>query len=103
MTNEIFEKLTPYRENLYTSTYGDYVRLMSIKDKEILGQIYKEHFNKDSKMLNGCTRCLLSNLKELGKDYFQKEEELNKKDKKDIEDGNAGKTKQNRKTKPKSN
>ena len=72
-TKEIYERLTKYRNSLYNACYLDYVRLTSIKDKEELSAIYKEHFNKDSGIMGGCSRCILRDCKALGKLYFEDE------------------------------
>ena len=90
-TKEIYERLTKYRNSLYNACYLDYVRLTSIKDKEELSAIYKEHFNKDSGIMGGCSRCILRDCKALGKLYFEDEkvykqlaEEANKEVKEEI-------------------
>lgn len=92
-TKEIYEKLTKYRNSLYNACYLDYVRLTSIKDKEELSAIYKEHFSKDSGIMGGCSRCILRDCKALGKLYFADEkvykqlaEEANKKEKEEKEE-----------------
>lgn len=72
-TKEIYEKLTKYRNSLYNACYLDYVRLTSMKDKEELSAIYKEHFKKDSGIMGGCSRCILRDCKALGKLYFEDE------------------------------
>lgn len=90
-TKEIYERLTKYRNSLYNACYLDYVRLTSIKDKEELSAIYKEHFGKDSGIMGGCSRCILRDCKALGKLYFEDEkvykqlaEEVNKEEKEEI-------------------
>lgn len=92
-TKEIYEKLTKYRNSLYNACYLDYVRLTSIKDKEELSAIYKEHFGKDSGIMGGCSRCILRDCKALGKLYFEDEkvykqlaEEVNKEVKEEKEE-----------------
>lgn len=74
-TKELFERLTKYRGNMYSACYLDYARLNNYDDKKELAEIYKLHFKKDSGILSGCSRCLLRDLRELGKLYFQDEKE----------------------------
>lgn len=92
-TKEIYERLTKYRNSLYNACYLDYVRLTSMKDKEELSAIYKEHFGKDSGIMGGCSRCILRDCKALGKLYFEDEkvykqlaEEANKEVKEEKEE-----------------
>lgn len=106
-TKEIYERLTKYRNSLYNACYLDYVRLTSVKDKEELSAIYKEHFKKDSGILSGCSRCMLKDAKALGKLYFEDEkvykqlaeQEANKKEEEKEEIKNELQTK--RKGRPK--
>lgn len=86
-TKELYDKLTPYRRNLYTAIQLDYVRLNTYEDKKILAEIYKSHFKKDSEILTGCSRCLLREVRQLGKLYFEDEKVYNenKEEKKEID------------------
>lgn len=84
-TEEIYERLTKYRNSLYNACNFDYVRLTSVEEKNELAEIYKEHFKKDSGIIGGCSRCILKDCKALGKLYFEdekvyKELELKSKD-----------------------
>jgi hypothetical protein len=74
-TKELYERLTPFRTQLYNACYFDFIRFTSVKEKEELAIIFKLHFKKDSDILKGCTRCLLRDCRLLGKDYFQDEKE----------------------------
>lgn len=80
MTQEQFNKLTKYRDNLYTATNLDYVRVQSAEDKKALHNLYKEIFDKDSGIIGGCTRCLIRDLKAIGKVYFEYEKQLKEQD-----------------------
>lgn len=72
-SKENYNRLTPYRKHLYNALNFSYVRLTTLKEKEELADIYKNHFNKDSDILNGCGRCLLRDCRTLGKLYFEDE------------------------------
>lgn len=72
-TKELYDRLTKYRNSLYNACYLDYTRLNTLDDKKELDLIYKTHFNKDSGILTGCGRCLLRDMKTLGKLYFEDE------------------------------
>lgn len=75
LKKDIYDKLIPYREKLYTACYLDYIRLTNIKDKEELAKLFKEHFKVDSGILNGCNRCLIRDCKKLGNLFFADEKE----------------------------
>lgn len=79
ITKEQFDVLETYRVQLYNALYLDFIRLSTLKDKEILSALYKDIFNKDSEIMNGCARCLLRDSKKLAKIYFdyKKEQEEN--------------------------
>lgn len=117
-TKEIYERLTKYRNSLYNACYLDYVRLTSMKDKEELSAIYKEHFSKDSGIMGGCSRCILRDCKALGKLYFEDEkvykqlelksqetdtEEVNNKEEKTATNNGEKKTRGRRKSKGEGN
>lgn len=110
LTEEIYNRLTKYRKNLYSACYLDYVRLSSLQDKEELASIFKTIFNKDSGILSGCSRCILRDTKAMGELYFKdekikKEEEKKNKEKENTieengkEDNNKGR--KVKRTKPK--
>lgn len=77
-TEEIFNKLTPYRVFLYTACYGNYVRFNNIQEKKALAEIYTKHFGKKSKIDNGCGGCTLNEMKQLGRLYFEDEKLISK-------------------------
>lgn len=91
LTEEIYNRLTKYRKNLYSACYLDYVRLSSLQDKEELASIFKAIFCKDSGILSGCSRCILRDTKAMGELYFKdekikKEEEKKNKNKQEKEE-----------------
>lgn len=68
MTEELYERLSQYEETLRKAKDG-YYRESTHTLNELDG-IYKELFpNRPSKVLNGCSRCVLKCLKELGEAY----------------------------------
>lgn len=74
-TKELYDKLTKYRDKLYTACQLDYVRLTSIEEKKALNDLYELAFNSKSGIMNGCSRCLLRDTKRLGVAYFADEKE----------------------------
>lgn len=84
-TEEIYEMLTPYRTYLYTATYGNYVRFKSIQEKKELAAIYTKHFNKKSRLDNGCGACVLREMKQLGLLYFAEKEAREIRDREGLE------------------
>ena len=71
MTEEQYNKLTEYKDILYTATQRNYVMFGTIERKQALSVIYTEVFNKKSNMMNGCGTCALRECKELGVLYFK--------------------------------
>lgn len=55
-----------------------YFRIVNRKMLQDYAAIYKRVFNKDSKILNGCNRCVLSDIKALATIYFQDKKEMAK-------------------------
>lgn len=76
MTQEIFEKLKPYEEKLYTAYYCQFVRLTEPNAKQELAKIYKEYTGEDGNIMNGCTRCVLNGIRLLAKPYFEMKKAL---------------------------
>lgn len=69
-TEEQYEILKNNDGILYTATYCDFVRINNRKELEKLDRIYNEAFKTKSSIIGGCNRCLLRDLKKLGKEYF---------------------------------
>lgn len=53
-----------------------YFRIANRKMLQDYAAIYKRTFNKDSKILNGCNRCVLADIKQLATVYFQDKDEM---------------------------
>lgn len=106
LTEEIYNRLTKYRKNLYSACYLDYVRLSSLQDKEELASIFKTIFYKDSGILSGCSRCILRDTKAMGELYFKdekikKEEEKKNKEEKEKKEDIKNELQTKRKGRPK--
>lgn len=56
----------------------NYFRIANRKMLQDYAAIYKRTFNKDSKILNGCNRCVLADIKALATVYFQDKEDMTK-------------------------
>lgn len=76
MTQEIFERLKPYEEKLYTAYYCQFVRLTEPNAKKELAKIYKEYTGEEGNIMNGCTRCVLNGIRLLAKPYFEMKKAL---------------------------
>lgn len=70
-TDEIYERLIEFDRQLYTSVQLDYVRFNSLDHKRRLADIYFDHFKKKSGIMDGCSRCMLRDTKQLAKLYFE--------------------------------
>ena len=76
MKQEQYRKLKQYEQQLTTALYCDYARNITTAGLEILNEVYKELFNKESELGSGCGRCTLKSLKELAKEYFNYKEKI---------------------------
>lgn len=74
-TKEQYDKLTKYRDKLYTACYCKFVRMSSRADLIEMDEIYKEVFHTSSGAIGGCSRCLMTVCQKLGSLYFQDEKE----------------------------
>lgn len=71
MTKEQYEKLLPYEQHFFTAVNGDYARNVTLHGFEVMNEVYKELFGKDSGMVTGCNRCRLHGLKDLAKEFYK--------------------------------
>lgn len=78
MTKELYEKLKPYEDKLYTATYCGFVRLTDSSMKSQLAVLHNEEFGNNGNILTGCNRCVINALKNLGKSYFAFKEQYEK-------------------------
>lgn len=76
ITKEIYDKLTVFEQHLGNAYKGNYVRALTTKDSSELAEIFEEIFNQKSRIRNGCGHCVLSDMKLMGKEYFQYKEQL---------------------------
>lgn len=88
MKQEQYKKLKEYEQQLTTALYCDYARNITTIGLQVLNEVYKELFNKESELESGCGRCTLKALKELAKEYFNYKEILEEKMKKAREGKN---------------
>lgn len=82
MTKEQYDKLTEYKDLLYTAKERNYVMFGSLTKKRELSALYSEIFDKKSNMLNGCGTCALREMKELAAVYYEFENKPKKRKKK---------------------
>lgn len=78
ITKEIYDRLTVFEQHLGNAYKGNYVRALTTKDSSTLAEIFEEIFNQKSRIRNGCGHCVLSDMKLMGKEYFQYKEQLEK-------------------------
>lgn len=93
MKQEQYRKLKQYEQQLTTAFYCDYARNITTAGLEILNEVYKELFNKESELGSGCGRCTLKSLKELAKEYFNYKEKIEER----MEKAREGKNKEDNK------
>lgn len=80
INKEIFEQLKPYKLHLGTAYKANYYRGILGNEIKELDKLYQKMFNQPSKLINGCSHCILNDLKRIGEEYFKfeaKQEEEN--------------------------
>ena len=78
MKEEIFERLKPFEKILGNAYKANYVRVINSTQSKELDSIYQELFNQKSRIMNGCGHCVLSDIKRMGKEFFDFKEALEK-------------------------
>ena len=86
MTKELFEKLSKYEEKLHTAFYCDFVRLTDPSMKRDLAQLHKELFGTEGNIMNGCNRCVLTALKNIAREYYRFQKQLEAEEAKKAEE-----------------
>lgn len=76
LTTEDFNSIKEYEQYFSHAINEGYFRIINRGLLKVYAEIYKRVFNKDSKILNGCSLCVLNNIKELAAVYFQDKKEL---------------------------
>lgn len=79
LTQEEYNKLQEIDSELGHAINDSYFRVVNRKMLQDYAAIYKRVFGRDSKILNGCSRCILNNIKELAKVYFEDKAEIENK------------------------
>ena len=92
MTIEDYNILKKYELHLH-SAQSDFMRGLSSKDLKELDEVYNRILpNKKSKLLGGCSRCILHSLQDIAEVYFNYKPEpeqpkINKRGRPKKEDG----------------
>lgn len=76
LTTEDFNSIKEYEQYFSHAINEGYFRIINRGLLKVYAEIYKRVFNKDSKIMNGCSLCVLNNIKELAAVYFQDKKEL---------------------------
>jgi hypothetical protein len=88
MTIKQYSVLKEYETQMRTASQSNFVRALGTQSRQKLAVIYKEIFGRESGFIGGCGSCMLKNLRELAVPYFEFQNKLkNKKKKEDINDG----------------
>ena len=70
MTQELHDRLDKYERSLYTAYYLDYLRNLGQTAVNELDEIYEELFGHKSNLKNGCSYCVLQEVKKIGREYY---------------------------------
>lgn len=75
---EDYNFIAEYETEFGHAVNDNYFRIVNRNLLRVCADIYKRVFNRDSKILNGCNRCVLQDIKALATVYFQDKEEMTK-------------------------
>lgn len=91
---EDYNKINEYENEFSHALNEGYFRIVNRNLLVEYAAIYKRVFNRDSKILNGCSRCVLQDIKLLAKTYFddKKEYEAQNKAVEELSDENDTET-----------
>ena len=71
MTQEQYEQLKKYEQQLTTAYKLDYLRNLGQTAVNDLDLIYQGLFGHASKLKSGCPACVMQEVKKLAKEYFE--------------------------------
>jgi hypothetical protein len=71
MTDELFEILKQYDFQFRTIRDSNFCRIPGRRALEELNDAYNQLFNSQSKLLNGCSNCIMDGLRRLSEKYFE--------------------------------
>lgn len=78
LNKEDFEYIKQYEEHFAHALYDGYFRILNRNMLRDFYDIYRRVFGRDSKILNGCNRCVLQDIKDLAKAYFNDKNDMAK-------------------------
>lgn len=101
MDKNIYEQLIPYEKILHNAYYASYVRITDNTTKTELARLHKEQFGNDGNIIGGCSRCVLSAVTKLAREYFKEKKivEAEEKQKEEMNNQVEEKPKRTRKKK----
>ena len=73
---EDYNKIAEYEKEFSHAYNENYFRIVNRNLLKDYAEIYKRVFGRDSKILNGCNRCILADIKLLAKAYFDDKNEM---------------------------
>lgn len=76
LNTEDYNTIAQYETEFAHSVNENYFRIVNRNLLKNYADIYKRVFNRDSKILNGCSRCILQDIKALATIYFQDKKEM---------------------------
>lgn len=76
MTQEQYIRLQQFENHLFTAYKCNYVRMLDRNTAGNLAEVYEQLYNQKSRILNGCGHCVLTDLRKMGEDYFNYQENI---------------------------
>jgi len=76
--DEQYKYLEQLEESLGHAVNDNYFRVVNRQMLSELAKIYVDVFGGTTKILNGCSKCILADIKRLGKAYFEDKKAKNK-------------------------
>lgn len=84
LTQEQFNCIAEYESDFGKALNENYFRIVNRKMLLEYDQIYRSVFGRESKILNGCNRCVLSDIKMIARVYFEDKAELEAKKNEEV-------------------
>lgn len=84
LNEEQYKYLEELEIHLHHALYEGYCRIINRDVLKVMDSIYQDIFKSKSKMLDGCSRCILYDIKKLADIYFKDKKEKESEEAKNI-------------------
>ena len=85
LSKEDFNYIKESESDFSHALNENYFRIVNRSMLKNYADIYKRTFKRDSKILNGCNRCILMDIRQLANVYFLDKKEMEAREKEEME------------------